>query len=104
MQTGHTPPRILPMLVGVRCLYSGTIVSMPVVPENLALLIYPSPELRRKAEPVPEVTELVRAVASKMIEIMRQHDGIGLAAPQVGLPWRLFVTHVPPGEKRTLED
>ncbi len=30
-----------------------------------------------------------------MIELMRQHEGIGLAAPQVGLSWRLFVAHVP---------
>jgi peptide deformylase len=27
-----------------------------------------------------------------MFELMRKHNGIGLAAPQVGLPYRLFIT------------
>src|SRR5205085_1951836 len=35
--------------------------------------------------------------------LMREAEGIGLAAPQVGIPWRLFVAHVPPGESRTPE-
>lgn len=42
------------------------------------------------------ITDEVHAVAARMIELMREEDGIGLAAPQVGLPWRLFVAHVPP--------
>jgi peptide deformylase len=37
-----------------------------------------------------------------MIEIMREEDGIGLAGPQVGLPWRIFVADVPPGDKRSV--
>jgi peptide deformylase len=35
-----------------------------------------------------------------MIELMRDANGIGLAAPQVGLSWRLFVIDIPPGEDR----
>jgi len=38
-----------------------------------------------------------------MIELMFEAEGVGLAAPQVGLSWRLFVAHVPIGEGRTLE-
>ncbi len=38
--------------------------------------------------------EGVRAVAERMIELMRAAPGIGLAAPQVGLPWRMFVVEV----------
>lgn len=30
-----------------------------------------------------------------MIELMHEAGGVGLAAPQIGLPWRLFVTDVP---------
>jgi peptide deformylase len=77
---------------------------MTVDPSTLAVLQYPSPVLRRKAAPIAEVTDEVRAVAARMIDLMYEHEGIGLAAPQVGLSWRLFVTHVPPGEKRTLAD
>lgn len=30
-----------------------------------------------------------------MLELMREAEGIGLAAPQVGLGWRMFILHVP---------
>jgi len=39
-----------------------------------------------------------------MIELMGEAGGIGLAATQVGLAWRLFVAHVPPGDDRSAED
>lgn len=64
-------------------------------PAALRLVTYPAAVLRRKAAPVATVDDHVRAVARRMIEIMQQEDGVGLAAPQVGLPWRLFVCHVP---------
>ncbi len=40
----------------------------------------------------------VQAVARKMVEIMLEFNGVGLAAPQVGLAWRLFVTRDPDNE------
>jgi peptide deformylase len=40
-------------------------------------------------------------VVDRMIALMRKADGIGLAAPQVGLSWRLFVVDVPSGEDRS---
>lgn len=74
---------------------------MPIDPASLSLVIYPDPILRTRCVPVPEMTDEVRAVALRMLEIMRDAPGIGLAAPQVGLHWRLFVCHVPadPDEK-----
>ncbi|MEN0019785.1 MAG: peptide deformylase, partial [Planctomycetota bacterium] len=41
------------------------------------------------------VNDEIRSVASQMLEIMRTEDGIGLAAPQVGLGLRIFVCDVP---------
>ncbi len=73
---------------------------MTVDPRELHVLTYPDTALRRKATPVAAVTAEVRAVAERMIELMIEEDGIGLAAPQVGLAWRLFVAHVPPGDDR----
>lgn len=69
---------------------------MPVDPTSLFIVHYPDPVLRTRAAEVPEVTGEVRAVADRMVELMLEAPGIGLAAPQVGLPWRLFVCHVPP--------
>ncbi|MBA4027634.1 MAG: peptide deformylase [Planctomyces sp.] len=68
---------------------------MPIDPGSLRLVHYPDPVLRFRARPVPQVNAHVLEVAQRMIELMAQHEGIGLAAPQVGLPWRLFVCHVP---------
>ena len=65
---------------------------MPLDPASLEICLHPNPALRGKAEPVELVDEEVRAVAARMLELMHEAEGIGLAAPQVGLPWRLFVT------------
>jgi len=64
-------------------------------PNVLEILPYPAEVLKRQAEPVPEVTDIVREVAGRMLELMHEAEGIGLAAPQVGVPWRLFVTRHP---------
>ena len=65
--------------------------------ESLHLVTYPADVLRARAKPLEKVTDEVRAVARRMVEIMREHEGIGLAAPQVGLSWRLFIADVPRG-------
>jgi peptide deformylase len=72
---------------------------MGVDPDSLVILRYPAPQLRRKAEPLGEIDDDVRTVAERMIRLMHDAPGIGLAAPQVGLPWRLFVAHVPTGDR-----
>jgi peptide deformylase len=71
---------------------------MALDPQSLRIVRYPDPILRRKAAPIEAVTDEVRAVAERMIQLMHEAEGIGLAAPQVGLPWRMFVAHVPPTE------
>ncbi|MCA9299702.1 MAG: peptide deformylase [Phycisphaerales bacterium] len=70
---------------------------------NLRIVHYPDEVLQRRASPVEGVTEEVRAVARRMIDLMHEAEGIGLAAPQVGLSWRLFVCEVPPSDDRSLE-
>jgi len=64
----------------------------PINLRRLRVVHYPHPVLRTPAEPVETIDDEVRAVADRMIELMIEHDGVGLAAPQVGLPWRMFVT------------
>ena len=52
--------------------------------------------LLRQAEPVPDPgAPEVRRLVADMIETMLDAPGIGLAAPQVYVPWRLFVFHLP---------
>lgn len=71
---------------------------MPVDADKLRIVNYPAESLRSKATPVPEITDEVRAVAERMIDLMYEAEGIGLAAPQVGLGWRMFVVDVPESE------
>lgn len=66
---------------------------MTVDPAALTILRYPHPMLLRTARPVEEITPQVRSVVSRMFELMREARGVGLAAPQVGLAWRLFVAN-----------
>ena len=63
--------------------------------DGLHIVFYPHPSLRVKAKDIEQVDDTVRAVAAKMLELMHEARGIGLAAPQVNLPWRLFVANVP---------
>lgn len=71
-------------------------------PKTLSIVQYPAEVLRKRAADVPAVTDEVRRVGERMIELMYEAEGIGLAAPQVGLTWRMFVAHVPENEERSL--
>lgn len=51
--------------------------------------------LRQKARKVKRFGPELERLANDMLETMRDAYGVGLAAPQVGLPIRLFVAEVP---------
>ena len=59
--------------------------------DKLEIHTYPDPILSRSAGPITEFTDKIAALAHRMIEIMAQAGGIGLAAPQVGVSLRLIV-------------
>lgn len=68
---------------------------------NLTFYYYGNPVLRKKCEPIPEITDEIRQLVPAMVDYIDNHDGIGLAAPQVGYSIRLFVVrryiHMPDG-------
>ena len=68
-------------------------LTMPVQARQLRIRTYPDPALRAPGQPVETVDEHVRQVAQRMLELMHEANGIGLAAPQVGLDWHLFVAN-----------
>jgi peptide deformylase len=52
---------------------------------------YPDPILQRPTEPVTEFNDELRALVDDMFESMYAAQGIGLAAPQIGVSKRLTV-------------
>ena len=59
--------------------------------EDLKIIFYPDPRLRRLAEPVTKFDQDLVDLTSRMFHLMREEQGVGLAAPQVGANLRLFV-------------
>lgn len=59
--------------------------------EKCRIRHYPSEILVGKAQPVEEIDDNIRRLVDKMIDIMTENKGIGLAAPQAGVSLRLFI-------------
>ncbi len=66
----------------------------------LDIVNYGDPVLRTKGAPVGEVTEELKRLAADMIDTMRDADGVGLAAQQVGVALQLAVLDVAASEDR----
>ena len=56
----------------------------------------PDPILREKARKIKTFDANLRKLASDMFETMHAHNGVGLAAPQIGLSIRLLVAELEP--------
>ncbi len=52
---------------------------------------YPAPVLRGAAKRVEKIDDSIRRLVERMTDIMIEHRGIGLAAPQAGVSLRLFI-------------
>jgi len=57
----------------------------------LSISTYGSSILRKKSEPVKEITPELAELAQNMLETMYKANGVGLAAPQIGKNIRLVV-------------
>lgn len=57
----------------------------------LRIVKYPHPALRHKSKPLRRVDGELKRIVREMFDLMYQQKGIGLAANQVDLPYRLFI-------------
>jgi len=64
------------------------------------ILKYGDDVLHRPAEDVKDITPEIERLVDDMIETMYAAPGVGLAAPQVGVPLRVFVVDVSVGRER----
>lgn len=60
----------------------------------LPLLFCPDPRLRQVSSPVETIDDEVRDLFKRMLITMEQNEGMGLAAPQVGIFKRLVVIDI----------
>ena len=60
-------------------------------PEKCCITRYPAKVLSSGAKPIDDVNDDIRKLADKMIDIMIENKGVGLAGPQAGVDLRIFV-------------
>jgi len=63
---------------------------------ELKIQKYGTDVLRKVAEPVEEITDEIRQLAQDMLKMMYESDGVGLAAPQIGISKRIIVVDPDP--------
>jgi peptide deformylase len=61
---------------------------------RMKIVQYPHPALRHVCRPLTAIDAKVRKAAEEMLEAMYAAKGLGLAAPQVALPYRLIVLNL----------
>ncbi len=61
--------------------------------DRLRIIKYPDPRLRKRSDPVSEITPDLPDLTARMFELMYEVRGLGLAAAQVGINLRFFVTN-----------
>lgn len=59
--------------------------------EKCQITHYPDDVLAGRAQPVEKIDDSIRQLVKKMTDIMVENKGVGLAAPQAGVPLRLFI-------------
>lgn len=69
---------------------------------KLQIIHYPHPTLRHVSKPVKRVDADLHEMVAQMFALMYEHEGVGLAANQVDLPYRLFVAN-PTGDPNNKE-
>lgn len=72
---------------------------MPLDVAALQIIAYPDARLRMVCQEVDRFDDALAALAERMLQLMRQHEGVGLAAPQVGVLLRMFVCN-PTGDPK----
>lgn len=68
----------------------------------LPIVYYPDDPLTRKAEPVTSFGASLAKLCEDMLDTMHAYEGVGLAAPQVGVSKRLFIFQEPDGPEMCL--
>ena len=61
----------------------------------LPLRVAPDPILRQRAKRVRAIDAYIKKLAEDMVDSMHEYNGVGIAAPQVGVSLRVIVIKIP---------
>jgi len=65
---------------------------------KLGVTKYGAEVLRNVAQPVEEINNEIKGIISNMLDTLYASEGIGLAAPQIGIPKRIIVVDINPSD------
>src|SRR5437762_6516428 len=65
----------------------------------MKIVHYPHPALRRAARPLTSIDKKVERYIAEMLDLMAEGKGLGLAGPQVALPFQIFVMNLEPEQR-----
>jgi len=68
---------------------------LPERVDNLEIIHWPDPRLKAPGKRIEVFDERLKGLVDRMIELMYESNGVGLAAPQIGLNLQLFVARSP---------
>lgn len=60
----------------------------------MKIVHYPHPALRHAAKPLSHIDKKLRLTIGQMMDLMYEAKGLGLAAPQVAVPYQLLVMNI----------
>ncbi len=60
----------------------------------MKIVNYPHPSLRHPARPLTSIDKQIRLYVGEMFQLMYEGRGLGLAGPQVVLPYQIFITNL----------
>jgi len=63
---------------------------------------FPAPVLSERARPVEKIDDDIRRLVDRMIDVMIEQKGVGLAAPQIGVSLRVFIVS-PDGTRESVK-
>ncbi len=66
------------------------------------VVLYPDGPLTEKSAAVEQFDSALHALVRDLFDTMEAHEGVGLAAPQVGVKQRVLVLRIPDGEEMCL--
>ena len=67
--------------------------------EKCQLVRYPATILAHRAENIEKIDDNIRQLAEKMVDIMLENSGVGLAGPQAGVGLQIFIIALEPNKE-----